>query len=562
MDGACTTFDTIRVTVNNPNVGITAVATAQPTTVCSGEADTLSVVVTKNATVTLGAGGSTSTLAPYNPFNGGYGGMKGQYLIRASELTALGLTAGNITGLTLYVSSVGTTYNGFVVQIGNTALTSLTSSTIQGSLTTVKNSFNITPTAGANSITFDTPFSWNGTSNIIVSTSWSNNNASNASATIFYDATAFQSSVSYRKDNETAANMLAFTGATGAGTFTYDNASSRPRLSITGNTAPAPTTYVWSDGASTVSTTNPGYVNPTVNPTNYTCTATVSGCPLVSNTVAVTVVSLPTAPTLVGNSVQCGAGVPTASVSGAATLRWYDLPTGGTVLQSGGTTYASSISATDTFYVSSFNGTCESVRTMVIATVNSPDALTASASSTTIACLGNSTDLSVAQTGNSQSYTLTWTATPSAGSGIPTSAAGALGTPLTITPTAAGSYRYTITGVDGACTTFDTIRVTVNDPNAGATIVATARPTTVCTGDADTLTLVVAKSGTVSTGAGASTSSSAGTSPFYHGYGGQKAQYIYRASELIAMGLTAGNLTALSLNITSLGTTNFKQLNN
>ena len=560
VDGACTTFDTIRVTVNNPNFGITAVATAQPTTVCSGEADTLSVVVTKNAIVTLGAGGSTSTLAPYNPFNGGYGGMKGQYLIRASELSALGLTAGNITGLTLYVSSVGTTYNGFVVQIGNTALTSLTSSTIQGSLTTVKNSFNITPTAGANSITFDTPFSWNGTSNIIVSTSWSNNNASNASATIFYDATAFQSSVSYRKDNETAANMLAFTGATGAGTFTYDNASSRPRLSFTGNTAPAPTAYVWSDGASTVSTTNPGYVNPTVNPTNYTCTATVSGCPVVSNTVAVTVVSLPTAPTLVGNSVQCGAGVPTASVSGAATLRWYDLPTGGTVLQSGGTTYASSISATDTFYVSSFNGTCESARTMVIATVNAPDALTASASSTTIACLGNSTDLSVAQTGSSQSYTLTWTATPSAGSGIPTSAAGALGTPLTITPTAAGSYRYTITGVDGACTTFDTIRVTVNDPNAGATVVATARPTTVCTGDADTLTLVVAKSGTVSTGAGASTSSSAGTSPFYHGYGGQKAQYIYRASELTAMGLTAGNITALSLNITSLGTTTLSNL--
>ncbi|MBK8351668.1 MAG: hypothetical protein IPL21_08160 [Saprospirales bacterium] len=156
----------------------------------------------------------------------------------------------------------------------------------------------------------------------------------------------------------------------------------------------------------------------------------MGGCPLVSNTVAVTVVSLPTAPTLVGNSVQCGAGVPTASISGAATLRWYDVPTGGTVLQSGGTTYASSISATDTFYVSSFNGTCESARTMVIAMVNAPDALTASASSTTIACLGNSCYLSVTQTGSTQSYNLTWTATPSECSGIPTSAAGALGTPF------------------------------------------------------------------------------------------------------------------------------------
>ncbi|MFN3753738.1 GEVED domain-containing protein [Flavobacterium sp.] len=55
-------------------------------------------------------------------------------------------------------------------------------------------------------------------------------------------------------------------------------------------------------------------------------------------------------------------------------------------------------------------------------------------------------------------------------------------------------------------------------------------------------------------GAGATTSSSPGSSPYYHGYGGQKAQYIIRATDLLAGGFTAGNLTSLAFEITSLGT--------
>lgn len=452
---------------DDPNFGITATATATPSTICAGNATSLSVSVTRNSSLILGAGSLTSTSAPFNPFNGGYGGMKGQYLVRASELTALGLTAGNITALTLYVSAIGTTYNGFVVQIGNTALTDLTSSTIQGSLSTVKTAFNFAPTAGANAITFDTPFSWDGSSNIIVSTSWSNANTSNTSATIFYDATSFQSAVSYRKDNETAVNMLAFTGATGAGTSIYNNSSNRPRFGFTGNTAPAPTAFTWSDGSASVGTTNPLSQSPSTN-TSYTCTATVNGCPVVSNTVAVVVTNVAPPTAVTSSSFQCGSAIPTVSVtpsgSGVAgDLRWYDASSAGTLLQTGGTTYGTAISSNTTFYVAQVSGSCESTtRTALTVTVVSPDALSASATSTSI-CQGASIDLSTSQTGSTNSYALTWTSSPVSGSGIGAGGTSGSLSPsvTTVTPTAPGTFIYTITGVDGSCTATNTVSVTV-----------------------------------------------------------------------------------------------------
>src|SRR5690606_22365024 len=55
-------------------------------------------------------------------------------------------------------------------------------------------------------------------------------------------------------------------------------------------------------------------------------------------------------------------------------------------------------------------------------------------------------------------------------------------------------------------------------------------------------------------GAGASTSSSAGASPYYSTYGGQKAQYIFRASELTAQGIEKGLFKKLSFFVTSSGT--------
>ena len=170
-----------------------------------------------NATIAIGTGSTTSSSAPISPFNGGYGGMKSQYLYTAAQLQNAGLQAGDISALAFNITSVGATLPGFTVEMGNTLLNQFTAGNIQGSLTTVRNSTTFVPQNGLNNLIFNTPFNWDGTSNIIVSVSWSNNNTSNTSSTIQADVVAggVNVSQSYRKDSETAANLLAFTGATG-----------------------------------------------------------------------------------------------------------------------------------------------------------------------------------------------------------------------------------------------------------------------------------------------------------------------------------------------------------
>ena len=136
---------------------------------------------------------------------------------------------------------------------------------------------------------------------------------------------------------------------------------------------------------------------------------------------------VPSAP-LASNSTQCGNGIPTCSVSTAESgvgFIWYSAATGGTLLQTGGSTLSStSISATTTFYVSAMNTTtnCESPRTAVLAEVVQPDAITASASAATI-CLGAIVNLSVAQTGSSNTYAYSWNG--AAGSGVTITSTGA-----------------------------------------------------------------------------------------------------------------------------------------
>ena len=183
--------------------------------------------------VTIGAGALTGTAAPYNPTNGGYGGMKSQYLYTAAELSAAGITPGSITSLALHFTATGSPLQGFNVQLGTTGLTTFpTPISILGGLTTVYSSPTYTPTVGVNTFNFSAPFNWDGVSNIIVSTSWSNNNSSNNSSTVKYDATTNYASQSYKKDNETSANMLAFSGATGTGTSTFDRTQNRPQTSF------------------------------------------------------------------------------------------------------------------------------------------------------------------------------------------------------------------------------------------------------------------------------------------------------------------------------------------
>jgi Ig-like domain CHU_C associated/GEVED domain/Secretion system C-terminal sorting domain len=318
-------------------------------------------------------------------------------------------------------------------------------------------------------------------------------------------------------------------------------------------------TYSWSDGASVLGTTIP-YVA-TVNATStYTLTAaTTVGCSI-SNSVVVTSYPLPTSP-VATNSTQCGSGIPTASISDpnsftTPTFKWYDASTGGSLLQSStSSTYVSSISTSTTFYVSVTNPTtgCESARTAVIVTVTQPDAISATTSAASI-CLGQSVTLTAANTASTptQSYSYSWLCA-TAGSGA-TSAN--TSNPASITPSAAGSFTYTVTGTDGACNVTNTVAVTVNAlPNITS---ATASPSTVCSGSSITLTgaSIPATAGTAILGTG--TLNGIGNSGTFVRVGNTvgnqfKTQYLFTAAELQAAGLTTGNITGLSFDVFSSG---------
>ena len=316
-------------------------------------------VTLAQGTQAVGAGATTSAAAPTSFANGLYGGMKTQYLFTAAELNSAGIFAGNINGIGFDVTVAGSALQGFTIQMGTTNLTTFaTPVSIAGGLTTVRNAALFTPVTGINTLAFTTPFVWDGTSNVIVSISWSNNNASNTSSTLRSDTTTNFASQSYRQDNALPENILALTGGTGVGTSVFDRLQARPRTFFTASSVvvcstprtavvatvtPAPVltlsaatssicvgatsspvtitstvadydSYTWSPSTGVSGDAASGYVfNPTTT-TTYTLTASnsVSGC---SNVVThtVTVNALPAAPVVIPSTPEvCPTGAPVA----------------------------------------------------------------------------------------------------------------------------------------------------------------------------------------------------------------------------------------------------------
>ncbi len=550
---------------DDPLLTAPVVATATPGSVCSGSPTILNVTFPQPGTAIIGAGASTSVTgtgvpAQISPFLHYYGSAKSQYLIPASELTAAGMAGGNLTSLGInVVAADGIALTGLTISVAHTALAAQPATLITGLSQVYTGTY--TPVTGLNTFNFQAPFSWNGTSNIIIQFCWGNSNTGNGSSayTVLYDATAYVSSAFYRTDNSDPSTSCASTTGTSTGTN-----SGRPKFTFGASIAQAPATASWSDGSTIVGTTNPLTVNPTTN-TSYTATITYQGCTKASNTVLVTVNALPPSPNA-NNSTQCGTAVPGAFVTtggGGGGFNWYSAQTGGTLLQTGGATYTSSISSTTHFWVSESNGTCESPRIEVIASVNPPDAVSASSNGPVCTNSGLTLTATVTENTNDNEYAFTWTASPAAGSGIPTSqpgGTGTFGTPSStfITPTTAGTYTYTVSGVDGDCTAQSTVIVTITAlPQITST---TATPSTICAGQSTTLQ---ATSGTIGTGpvtigAGAITVSGTTTgqgNPYNHYYGGQKTQVIYTKAELNAAGITAGNISSLAFYISTLGST-------
>jgi hypothetical protein len=179
--------------------------------------------------LTVGTGTSSNSSTGYPaPYGNWYTGAKHQMIILASELQALGGSAGTINSLAFDVATAqGVALDGFTIKIGTTTATSV-SNTWETGLTTVYSVSAYTETAGWNTHTFTTPFVWDGSSNIIIETCFdkyqgSSNYTSNAH--MYYSTVGFTASHYYRSDG----------GGVCASTSTSGTSTNRPnmRLGIT-----------------------------------------------------------------------------------------------------------------------------------------------------------------------------------------------------------------------------------------------------------------------------------------------------------------------------------------
>ncbi len=103
--------------------------------------------------------------------------QKSQYVIRAGELTALGASASDITSLWLNIyAQPGIDMNNFNIKVGTTSNDNLDLTFEQGLATVYSRATqqNDAMTNGWYEFVFDTPYSWNGTSNLLIEFCWDN----------------------------------------------------------------------------------------------------------------------------------------------------------------------------------------------------------------------------------------------------------------------------------------------------------------------------------------------------------------------------------------------------
>lgn len=324
-------------------------------------------VIESPVNAVLGAGATTSSAAGQSFFPGSWGGAKTQYIIRASELNAAGFTAGNFTSLGFEPTTSGQTYQGFVVEMGNTVNTTAPTTTFLSGLTKVyegtgaNNAY--TPVANTvNTLNLGTGigsqvFSWDGTSNVVVSISWSLVPAASTStgSSLKVDNVGFTSTAYRQRDNLTPAAMLAETSVNTTSQLrprfliNGSNICSSPREEVAITVTPSPAfalstaalticsasnspavtvttgasdynTYSWTPSSNVSGNATTGWTfNPAVNTTFEVVATATDGCQN-RDTIVVTTTPLPAVLTVDNSAISACDGVTTLPISANANM--------------------------------------------------------------------------------------------------------------------------------------------------------------------------------------------------------------------------------------------------
>ncbi len=108
-------------------------------------------------------------------FNSSQSDSRSQYIWTAAELSAAGVVAGDITGVSFHFGLPGSELKNLKIRMKHSSLTALTPDSYETSGFQTVYSLNTTiPSAGIITFNLLTPFMWNGTSNIVIDLSFDN----------------------------------------------------------------------------------------------------------------------------------------------------------------------------------------------------------------------------------------------------------------------------------------------------------------------------------------------------------------------------------------------------
>ena len=300
----CISTDTFRLLVKPIPPVITRSPAVTSVDLCNGTVQQLDALGFRMTDHVVGTATTTGTGSGQTPFMGGWGGTKSQFIIRASELPSGG-TPKTLKSIAMRATTSAATYEGVQIYVGHTTLTDFaTFSDIDPTTLTRVYEANAalaayTPIAtggGFNNVfnfgtapatplgpAVNSQFVWDGTSNIVVLMSHSENpTAGNVAASSFeYSNPGFIATARRQADNQSMAVM-----ATAAAGGTTATASFRPNMSLKfEDGAPitwSPTTSLFTNTGATASYTgtvrDTVYARP-VDTIKYFVTATFpNGC--------------------------------------------------------------------------------------------------------------------------------------------------------------------------------------------------------------------------------------------------------------------------------------------
>ncbi|RRJ92440.1 T9SS C-terminal target domain-containing protein [Paenimyroides tangerinum] len=306
-------------------------------------------------TATTLTGNFDSTTA----FNNRFSGSRQQYIFTKTELNALGFDAGNITGISFEIATLGSanSNSNYTIKMRQVSQENFsTTSFLTGTFTTVFGPVSYThQPSGWHDFEFTTPFVWDGSSNILIELTHGGANSTNNAQTYYTETT---------DDKSLAA--ISVTAATG--TLSKKRLNTKFLVNGLGETVWTPATNLYLDEGATQPYVGGNakkvyFKSSTVGEYNYSVVLTPPNQCVVNLTTAISVIDV-TEPIVADQSI-CSTEVSNITVTGlqtGGTVKWYETETS--------TEELDEIPATGTYFVEQVVGTCKSARVSAVITLN------------------------------------------------------------------------------------------------------------------------------------------------------------------------------------------------